>query len=293
MARTRRLGRASAWKVRRALGAAAVVVVCALVSDHVRADDAYATARRDVVGAQDFRVRVASALALGRSRDPASRAPLERALGDGHPAVRSAAAAALGALGESSAIPAMERQLASDPSESVRSQLRTSLGRLKGTPDARAVVPSLNGVRFVVELGAMRNSTGVRGADLAQVLRAATRIQTQGIARVAVAEAGDVALLKQAAEKKIPVVALDGTILELLQARRGETTTFHARVEYSLRRVSDQTLKGLLTGSASTFGSTRALTNQKRMSELQDQAVQGAAESALRGADKSVALAVR
>lgn len=278
--------------LRRAL-CAAVVLVCALFSEHVRADDPYATARRDVVVAADFRVRVASALALGRSRDPASRAPLERALGDGHPAVRSASAAALGALGEPGAIPALERQLASDASESVRSQIRTSLGRLKGTPDAHAVVPSLSGVRFVVQLGSMRNATNVRGADLAQVLRAATKSNTQGISRVAIAEAGDVALLRQAAEKKVPVVVLDGTILELSQARRGETMTFHARVEYSLRRVSDQTLKGLLTGSASTFGSTRSLTSPRRMAELQDQAVQGAAESALRGADKSVALAVR
>jgi hypothetical protein len=279
--------------LRRALCAAALLA-CVFSVEHARADDPYATAKRDVIAAQDFRVRVASALALGKSKDAAARAPLEKALGDGHPAVRSASAAALGALGDKDAIPSLERALASDSSDSVKSQIRTSLDRLKGTGAAAVGAPvSLSGVQIVVQLGSMRNGTTVRGEQLAQVLRSATKSKAQSIPHVAVAEVGDTALLKQAADKKLPIVALDGAVLKLAQGQSGQTITFQAQVEYSLRRVSDQSLKGLLTGSASAFDSSRALSNQQRVAELQDQAVQAAVESALRGADKSMALAVR
>lgn len=280
--------------LRRALSAA-LVLCCALAVEHARAEDPYASAKRDVTAASDFRVRVAAALALGKSKDNAgARPPLEKALGDGHPAVRSAAAAGLGALGDKDAIPALERQLSSDASDSVKSQIRTSLDRLKGVgANSGAAAPSLAGVQFVVQLGTMRNGTSVRGEQLAQVLRSATKSKAQSIPHVAVVEAGDTATLKQAADKKVPIVALDGALLKLAQGQSGTTLTFQAQVEYSLRRVSDQSLKGLLTGSASAFDSTRALGNQKRVAELQDQAVEAAVDSALRGADKSMALAVR
>src|SRR6185436_367181 len=111
---------------------------------------------------QDFRVRVSSALLLGRSKDPTARGPLERGLADPHPAVRSASAAALNALGEKDAIPALERQLVAESSESVKSQIRTSLERLK------APVVSMVGASYVVQLGSMKNSTSVRGDALAQ-----------------------------------------------------------------------------------------------------------------------------
>lgn len=273
---------------------AVAVLVCALSAEHARADDPYANAKRDVIAAQDFRVRVAAALALGKSKDTSgARPPLEKALGDGHPAVRSAAAAGLGALGDKDAIPALERQLSSDASDSVKSQIRTSLERLKGGGAAAGAQPvSLAGVQIVVQLGTMRNSTSVRGEQLAQVLRSATKSKAQAIPHVAVAEVGDAALLKQAVDKKVPVVALDGAVLKLAQGQSGQTVTFQAQVEYSLRRVSDQSLKGLLTGSASAYDSSRGL-SQTRVAELQDQAVQAAVESALRGADKSMQLAIR
>jgi hypothetical protein len=280
--------------LRRAVCAVAVLV-CALSVEHARADDPYANAKRDVIAAQDFRVRVAAALALGKSKDTSGARPaLEKALGDGHPAVRSAAAAGLGALGDKDAIPALERQLSSDASDSVKSQIRTSLERLKGGGAAAAGAQpvSLAGVQIVVQLGTMRNSTSVRGEQLAQVLRSATKSKAQSIPHVAVAEVGDAALLKQAVDKKVPVVALDGAVLKLAQGQSGQTVTFQAQVEYSLRRVSDQSLKGLLTGSASAYDSSRGL-SQTRVAELQDQAVQAAVESALRGADKSMQLAIR
>jgi hypothetical protein len=272
--------------IRMLAGSAALAF--AVATSGASAQDVYATAKRDIIVAQDFRVRVSAALLLGKSHDPTARGPLERALSDQHPAVRTAAAAGLGALGEKDAIVALERQMQSDASESVKSQIKSSLERLKGP-----AAPSLAGVQYVVQIGTMKNSTPIRGEALAAVLRQATKSKAGALPKVAVAEASDAAVLKQALEKKVPILALDGTVLKIAQGRSGQLVTFQAQVEFTLRRVSDQTLKGLLTGSATAMDSVRALGNQQRLSELQDQAIEAAVESALKGADKSMALALR
>src|ERR1700732_1019171 len=75
-----------------------------------------AAAQQDITGSDDFRVRVNAALTLGKAKPPDARALLERALGDAHPALRPAAAAALVALGDPAAIPALERRLAGESS---------------------------------------------------------------------------------------------------------------------------------------------------------------------------------
>ena len=94
----------------RALGVL-VIAIAAAIGPSARADDT-SMAKRDVVVAEDFRVRVTAALALGRSRDVTVRPLLERALSDANAAVRTAAAAALGVLGDVGAVAALQRQLA-------------------------------------------------------------------------------------------------------------------------------------------------------------------------------------
>ena len=61
-----------------------------------------------------------------------------------------------------------------------------------------------------------------------------------------------------------------------------------ARVEFAVRR--EQTLRGTLSGAATTFGSSPTLSDQGRRS-LQDDAVDGAVQSALRGADQGLMVA--
>src|SRR5262245_13790554 len=85
------------------------------------ADDS--TAFRDLATGTDFRLRVAAALALGKSTSPGARAALEKALGDAHPAVRAAAAAALGALGDGRSIPALKAALAGEAAANVKAQI--------------------------------------------------------------------------------------------------------------------------------------------------------------------------
>lgn len=262
-------------------------LVCLLAVGNATAENVYQTAKKDVVAAADFRVRVSAALLLGKSKDASSRGPLEQALGDAHPAVRSAAAAGLQALGEKDAVPALERRLATDPSDAVKSQIKTALQHLKDN------APTVTGASYLVQLGTMKNATTVRGDALALVLRKATKEKAATIPKTVVADATDGATLKAALDKKVPVLALDGTVLKLTQGTSGQAITCQAQVEFSLRRVSDQTLKGLLTGSATSMDSVRAAGNQQRIAELQDQAVEAAVESALQSADVTMKLALR
>jgi len=77
-----------------------------------------------------FRARARAALLLGGSEDEEAAGPLGRALReDPHPAVRTAAATALGELGALAGLEAL-REAADDPSRTVRIQVRRSLRSL-------------------------------------------------------------------------------------------------------------------------------------------------------------------
>src|SRR5262249_17354866 len=82
------------------------------------------------------RIRVAAALALGKSKSPGARPALEKALGDAHPAVRSAAAAALGTLGDARAIPALKTALGTESDAGVKAEMERVVQSL-GTAPAR------------------------------------------------------------------------------------------------------------------------------------------------------------
>ncbi len=240
--------------------------------------------KHDLAASPDFRVRVSAALALGRSHDATARAALEAALGDTNPAVRTAAAAALGALGDGAAVAALERQKARETSDSAKAQMEVTIAALKK-------ITTLQGVSVVVQIGTMRNLTQTRGADVAHVLRGATTTRTRAMSSVAVAMPADSALLARAASQHVPVVVLDGTVTKLTQARSGTNVTCQAEVEFIVRKVPEQTLRSTLSGAATSMGS--GTTSVAGVTHLQDQAVDGAVESALRHADQGLLLAAR
>lgn len=268
----------------RTLGVVAIALAT-LFAPMASAEDT-TNAKRDVVSAEDFRVRVTAALALGKSRDTTARAPLERALADTNVAVRTAAAAALGVLGDIAALPALQRQLAAESAPSVKSQLGSTIASLNR-------IATLQGVQLVIEIGSMKNATNVRGEGLAQVLRTSMLAKARTMTNVVVADSSDTALLQRAADKHVPVIALDGTVLALTQTQNNGATQLSAQVEFSMRRIPDQTLKGVLTGNATSMGQGPTATQPRVVAALQDQAIEGAVESALRGADQPMMLAAK
>jgi hypothetical protein len=276
---------------RRAL-CSALVVVALHVPSLARAQDA-AGALRDLSESPDFRVRLSAALYLGKNKPPGALEALEQALADGHPAVRVAVVTALGALGNPAAISALSRRLSIESSASARATIQSTIDKLKGgvtseqaAPDdgTRGVGPS---VRYLVRLGAMRNPSGVRGEELRRVLHEATFSRAHGLKGGAVVD-GDATILAQAAARHLPIITLDGSLTQVIESRVADAVQVQARVEFAVRR--EQTLKGTLSGAATTFGSSPSLSDQSRR-QLQNDAVDGAVQSALRGADQGLIVA--
>jgi hypothetical protein len=280
--------------LRRALACVLLGAALSTTAGVATAEDA-TTTMRELAESTDFRVRVSAALVLGHTRPDGAREALEEALSDGHPAVRVAAARALGSLGDPEALSALQHRLAQDSSSSVTAQLRVSIAELKrvagadSSEDSRHLSP---GVRYVVELGSMRNHSSIgagRGEELAQVLGAAARARAQAM-RGGVFVDGDESLRQQANARHVPVITLDGNVTQITESRVGGGMQVQVRVEFAVRR--GQTLKGTVSGGATTFGSGSEITDQGRR-KLEDDAVQAAVQSALRGAEDGLLVAAR
>jgi hypothetical protein len=292
-----KLGRS---RLRRALGcvviAGALVATSGTVTRVAAAEDPSAT-MHDLSEASDFRVRVSAALVLGHTRPEGALDALEDALNDVHPAVRVAAARALGMLGDPAALPALEKRLGHDASASVGSQLRAAVAQLRRNGGTESDVDGAPrrlppGVHYLVELGSMSNHSAVggdRGDELARVLGEAARARAGSMKGTAFLD-GDPSLREQAAKRHVPVITLDGNVTQVTEARVGGGMQVQVRVEFAVRR--GQTLKGTVSGAATTFGSGGDITEQSRR-RLEDDAVQAAVQSALRGAEDGLLVATR
>lgn len=274
----------SAKNARRVVVAVVVGALFIASTARVSPADDVAAARRELAASDDFRVRTNAALMLGRVRPGGARDALERALADGHPAVRSAVVAALAALGDSNGIAALERRVGQEPVASVRTQLRIAIESLKR-------VAILKSAKYVVHLGSMRNNTSVRGSQLGFVLHDAVMSRASALPGIVVADANDQETLKIAGQRQLPVLVLDGSLTGLTQTSSGGNVSFRAQVLFSVRR--DQSLKASMTGAATAFGSEHVLSNHARVVELQNDAVDGAVQSAMRGANTGLQLAAK
>lgn len=264
----------------RVVGVVVVVIAMAPAGDSVALD-------RDLAEASDFRVRVQAALRLGR-QGASARADLEAGLRDVHPAVRVACAVALGNLGDAVSVPAIEQAIRTESMASARTAMQDVVARLRSprTGDASASVES---AKYVVQLGAMRNNTGVRTNDFDGVMKQAARSKARSIKGALVVDGTDSAILQRATEKKIPVLLVDGALSRLTQTTgRDGGVIVTARVDLSVRRVPQQTLKGTVSGNASATDDSRA--SQKAITELQNRAVGGAVESAVSSVASEIAV---
>jgi hypothetical protein len=273
--------------------AAALVTVAALPVSN--ADDV-TSLMREVSGARDFRLRAMAALSLGNTRNTAALAPLAAALDDAHPAVRAAAAAALGALGRREALDPLRYHLAGEPFASVQSQIRRALQKLTGVGRERVASAGeerAKGTTVLVKLGQLRNLSGVRGLQVADLFRGATRERA--------AELPGVELLAEGTEgpseaqlRKLPLLLLDGSVNRLAQGARGErNVTVSAQVEYTFRKVPEHALRGTVTGAAQARGGGRPSEDGGAVADLEDQALRGAVDSAMRGAPEVMLAALK
>jgi len=237
----------------------------------------------------DFRMRVNAALELGQTKAPDARRALEAALYDIHPAVRIASAAGLAALGDARAVAALERRHASESEIGVRNQITESLKSLRAAVGA---VTARN-AKYFVQIGAMRGTSVSANESHLSALRAAARTHAGTLSGAFVIDEKDAGALRIAKARHVPVLRLDGQITELSQNNTRSAVSVRAKVEFTLRRLSDQTLRGALVGSAAASDLPAASSSRARMVELESQAVGGAVESALRGSSVDLLLAAK
>jgi hypothetical protein len=273
------------------LAAGTMLVVATLTaSGHSTAGD------RELTESADFRVRVQAALRLGRTGGAASRADLEAGLRDAHPAVRVACAVALGQMGDGAAAPALQQAMRAESFPSAKSSMKEAHEKLRagggglGVAAAAAVADPRSGVEkahYVVQLGTMRNTTGQR-ADLDSVMRSAARAKAGSIKNAVILDNPDAAILRRAADRKIPVLLVDGSLTRLSQSTgKDGGLIVSAQVDLSIIRVPGQTLKGTVSGKASASDDAR--NTNKGITELQNRAVNGAIESAMSSVGSEIA----
>jgi hypothetical protein len=238
---------------------------------------------KELTESADFRVRVQAALRIGRS-GPAGRADLETGLRDAHPAVRVACAAGLANIGEGASIPPLERALKAETYATVKTAMQDALEKLRGSAAVKSPgegAASLAGARYVVQLGSMKNISGVRADDLDNIMRAAARAKAGSIKGAVVVDGSDPGVVKKATERKIPVLQVDGNLTKLTQQTSSDgATVISAKVDMSIRKLPGQTLKGTVSGNASGSNGTRV--SDAGMVDLQNRVVGGAVESAMR-----------
>ena len=235
---------------------------------------------------EDFRVRVQAALELGKSKESAVRDPLEGALDDENAAVRAAAAAALKALGDRRALPAL-RKHASDSSSAVRSQIKSSIQALEAGAGAPAGKP-----RVLVKLGKMKNGSGVRSSELVGALEQKSRSKLGELPGVRVLRDSE-DVNAEAKKKKLPAVMMTGRIRRLKASRDGDHVVYSASVEYVMHRMPDQSLMGTMSGSASARASPEEARSKVRSAELRSAVLEAAISSAMRRAPEALAAAAR
>jgi hypothetical protein len=250
---------------------------------------------RDLAAGADFRLRVEAALSLGRTRSVEALGPLSAALDDAHPAVRAAAAAALAALGRLEALDTLRSHVVREPAPSVRSQMRAAIERLNVATDERGATAVANrprAAKVLVKVGQLRNLTASRAPGVVEAFRGATRAKAAELPGVELL-GEDTEGSTESATRKLPVLVLDGVLNRLAQGASGERLTVSAQVEYTFRKIPEHALRGSITGTARAEGGDISPRGRQRMAELENQALRGAVESAMRGAPEVMLAALK
>lgn len=272
------------WRQLRVLQLLAVLAAVTISSHSVALD-------RDLAEGADFRVRVQAALRLGRG-GAANRPDLEKGLKDAHPAVRVACAVGLGNIGDAGAIPALEAAIRAETFSSAKQTMSEQVAKLKNSSSSGAgtnsAASALGAAKYVVQLGQLRNTSGVRAGDLDAVMRQAAKQKAGVIKGAVVLDGSDTALLQQANAKQIPVLQLDGNLTRLVQSTgKDGGVIVSASVDLTIRKVPQQILKGMVKGNASATGDSRS--SKANMQELENRAVGGAVESAMNSVGSDIA----
>lgn len=221
----------------------------------------------------NWRVRLQAAVVLGKLHDARGAPSLVRALSDASETVRGTAASVLGELGEPTAIAALERSAAKDPSTFVRDQAQTALESLRSAhaPEPPAVAP--NGSKTArVELGSVGSKTMHLGPEQEKRLRAIVSHALSDTPGVTLVEPGGADGYR-----------LDVAVTRLQRREVGENIQISCEVSLILGRLPSKEIVMTTTGSASVDAPSAGLAPERARELLGD-----ALEGAVRGAHANV-----
>lgn len=218
--------------------------------------------------ATDFRVRMQAALELGKRRASSSRSALEAALrSDQSSAVRAAAAAALEHLGDPRALDAL-RRARDDGSDAVRNQVASAIRSLESNTSAT----------YIVTLGTVQSDSTVRAGSVGKSLN---RLARRRLSRLP-----GVKIESENAAGTSPNVLLEARISRLAERRDGGSLEVSAKVDFVLSKMPGREIKGRLTGAATVRGDAKA--KSREIEQLQVEAVEAAADSALDNVERAL-----
>lgn len=251
------------------------LLACTLLSTPAFGQDV-GQLRKDVLSASDFRVRVSSALALGKKKDTGSISTLGQALKDDNAAVRAAAAAALAQIGDASALPHLLRAKEVEKDATVKAQIEKSIATLKPK------------TKYIVTLGKIENKSG--NAKVSAHFTSMVKAELGRVPGVEVASSAEDAE-KKAKEKSVPTIGVDGRLVTLAKSNSGSDVAFAAKVEFVIRK--DQSLKATVKGDAKALANSKQVKGDSELATLQADAVTAAIQSALKGAPSALDAAVK
>ena len=261
------------------------MVLLMLLVPSLASADGVSTLISKLRSAEDFRVRVKAALELGKTRDARVRLPLERALGDGSPAVRAAAAAALRVLGDERALPALAKRK-NDEHAAVRAQVRSTIASLQHKAERKNEKPEL-----LVQLGEVtvgKSASETLGPQFARE----SRRKLEGLPGVMVLDdAEDPSVASK--ERSAPVVMVTARLHELGTSREGSSVVYSARVQYVVHALPSKAIVGLVSGEASAKATAEESGDDEKVSNLRQRVVAAAVESAIRRASPALRAAAQ
>jgi hypothetical protein len=194
---------------------------------------------------RDYRVRVRAAEALGRTQSPAASGALAAALVDKHPAVRLAAATALGQLGAADSLPAL-RAITRDPSPAVAKRARASIAQIEFDQKRRGLAPAApRTVRYGVYVGELRDRSVARQKGMLPVLANSLDEELRAV--------DGAQLIDTKRPEGVPVYRVDGSITDTERALVEDKVTARASVALLLTDDSNQTLRIVFKGAATTI----------------------------------------
>jgi hypothetical protein len=246
-------------------------LVCTLM---LFVENAFADARTDYLinmleNGGNYRIRVQAATTLGKLRSAEAVPALVKSLYDEHELVVISAATALGQIGDTTVIPAIETAHTKTPSQAAKSQIEITLRILRSLSSGGSVVSEADSrPRFLVRVDAMGDSSGAMRKDIPETLRKTVEARTEKEPGVIMQQPGMTgAQVKSTLKKeKLAGYILSGALLKMEKV----DDQLIVKISLNVFKNPDYSLLMMPTAEGAVSAKTMTSSNEK---DIQDNAL--------------------